>query len=172
MYCDKKPALLALPILSLQDVLKPPEEYDVMLICCDPTVYQELVLTEKRAVCSPDDIRTALDRLDEFLQAAAAYLSDRRETEFDVLGKDEKRKLKSSWERIRPRGLLQGQAPKLVPFDDGRLQNLKVLKVQFSNGSNEKHSYVDPWLLLLKNHFCSQKYDEMVLTKLVNIDYS
>ena len=40
----------------------------------------------------------------------------------------------------------------------------KVLKVKFSNGDNQQHSYVDPWLLLLKN---AVMFSEMMGRKLL-----
>lgn len=80
-------------------------------------------------------------------------MANRKEEDFELLGSDEKRKLKISWGRIKSlkTRLLAQKEPMLALFDDPNLNNAKVLKVKFSNGNNQQHSYVDPWLLLMKN---------------------
>ena len=36
-------------------------------------------------------------------------------------------------------------------YEEDELNALKVLKLTVSNSNNNHHSYVDPWLLLMKN---------------------
>ena len=120
--------------------------YSVLVAAASPEVYQEIVLTKKYDLCTPEEIGLATKTLSSFVKGIACTLV--YETDDEDINKISTQKERNIIKKTK-RDLGEKKTVR-IPKTGARFRKLRVMKLYFDLDKDDAHQECDPFLLCVK----------------------
>ena len=145
-FMDGHPSqVLLLPILGLEDVLNfgESDEYFIAVLCSNPAVYKQMLLTGDYDTCGGNELSLAVNTLRAFTFAVAQHAHEN-------IADDDLKSISTERTILIPARELLRDSKVAAPIYQPPEELPVVLKLKLSNDGNNATT-CDPWLLCLKS---------------------